>query len=74
MQRNIAIVGGGDSSEFVISVKSAAQILELINTEKYRPFPVTVRGTEWFAKMPDGSDTPVDLRDLHLSERRENPF
>jgi len=66
MLRNIAIVGGGDSSEYVISVKSAAQILELINKNKYHPFPVTVRGTEWFAKMPDGSDTPVDIRDFSI--------
>lgn len=67
MPRNIAIVGGGDSSEYVISVKSAEQILELINKDKYNPFPVTVRGTEWFAKMPDGSNTMVDLRDFSIS-------
>ncbi len=67
MLRNIAIVGGGDSSEYVISVKSAAQIIELINKDKYRPFAVTVKGTEWFAKMPDGSDIPVDLRDFSIS-------
>jgi len=67
MLRNIAIMGGGDSSEFVISVKSAALILDLVNKDKYRPFPVTVKGTEWYAKMPDGTDTPVDLRDFSIS-------
>jgi D-alanine-D-alanine ligase len=66
MQRNIAIVGGGDSSEFEISVKSAEQIFEFINKDKYRPFPVTVKGTEWTVKMPDGSDTQVDLRDFSI--------
>jgi D-alanine-D-alanine ligase len=71
MQRNIAIVGGGDSSEFVISEKSAAQILELINKDKYRPFPVTLRGTEWFARMPDGKDFPVDLRDFSITPNGE---
>ncbi len=67
MQRNIAIVGGGDSSEYVISVKSAEQILELINKDKYLPFPVTVRGTDWIAKLPDGSEHTVDLRDFSIS-------
>jgi len=71
MQRNIAIVGGGDSSEYVISVKSAEQILDLINREKYRPFPVTVRGTEWYAKMPDGSEHMVDIRDFSISPNGE---
>lgn len=51
----------------MVSVKSAAQIFELINKKKYNPFPVTVQGTEWFAKMPDGTDTPVDLRDFSIS-------
>jgi D-alanine-D-alanine ligase len=71
MPRNIAIVGGGDSSEYVISVKSAEQILELINKDKYRPFPVTVRGTEWIAKMPDGTQHQVDLRDFSISPNGE---
>jgi D-alanine-D-alanine ligase len=71
MPRNIAIVGGGDSSEYVISVKSAAQILELINKEKYTPYPVTVRGTDWTAKMPDGTELPVDLGDFSISPKGE---
>jgi D-alanine-D-alanine ligase len=71
MQRNIAIIGGGDSSEYVISVKSAEQILELINKDKFRPFPVTVRGTEWITKMPDSTEIPVDLRDFSICPNGE---
>jgi D-alanine-D-alanine ligase len=66
MRKNIAIVGGGDSSEYVISVKSAAQILELIDREKYNAFPVTVKRNEWYVSLPDGSTTPVDLRDFSI--------
>ena len=71
MLRNIAIVGGGDSSEYLISVKSAAQIIELINKEKYNPYPVTLTGTKWIATMPDGSEIPVDLRDFSISPNGE---
>ncbi len=71
MLRNIAIVGGGDSSEYLISVKSAAQIIELINKEKYNPYPVTLTGTKWIATMPDGSELPVDLRDFSISPNGE---
>lgn len=66
MQKNIAIVGGGDSSEYQISVKSAQQILDYINREKYNPIPVTVRGTTWLASLPGKEDIPVDLRDFSI--------
>ncbi|MCB8994346.1 MAG: D-alanine--D-alanine ligase [Bacteroidales bacterium] len=71
MPKNIAIVGGGDSSEYVISVKSAEQILQLINKDKYRAIPVTIRGMKWEAKLPDGSMLPVDARDFSISYGKE---
>jgi D-alanine-D-alanine ligase len=67
MLKNIAIVSGGDSSEYSISVKSGSQIIELINRNKYNPYPVTLTGTKWFATMPDGSEIPVDMRDFSIS-------
>ena len=67
MKKNIAIIGGGDSSEHVISVKSAELILGLINMDKYNPYPVTVKGTKWISKMPDGSEQQVDLQDFSIS-------
>ena len=36
MKRNIAIVAGGDSSEIVISLKSAEGIFSFLDKDKYR--------------------------------------
>ena len=67
MKKNIAIIGGGDSPEYEISVKSAGQILDIINKEKYNAFPVTLRGLDWMVTLPDGNTVPVDIRDFSIS-------
>ena len=67
MKKNIAIIGGGDSPEYKISVKSAKQIIDIINKDKYNLFPVTIRKLDWKIEKPDGNHIPVDLRDFSLS-------
>ncbi|HBS86073.1 MAG: D-alanine--D-alanine ligase A [Bacteroidetes bacterium GWF2_38_335] len=47
MKKTIAVLGGGDSSESVISVKSAAQVIQNIDHEKFLPFLVHVKGSDW---------------------------
>lgn len=71
MRKIIAILGGGDSSEYIISLKSAEQINSFINREKYTPFNVTIRGKEWTAKLNDGSEEIVDLRDFSIIVKGE---
>ena len=56
MKKNIAIVTGGDSSELVISLKSADQVKQHLDPEKYEPFIVFIREDDWHVKFgPDGS-------------------
>ena len=38
MKRNIAIVAGGDSSEIVISLKSAEGIFSFLDIDKYNVY------------------------------------
>jgi D-alanine-D-alanine ligase len=71
MKKNIAIIGGGDSPEYDISVKSATQILDVINKEKYNAFPVTLSGMNWKVILPDGKSVPVDVRDFSISYRKK---
>jgi D-alanine-D-alanine ligase len=48
MKKNIAVVGGGDSSEYVISVKSAAQIADMmIDKDKYDVYVISLTQKEW---------------------------
>ncbi len=47
MKKNIALLAGGDSSEYEISLQSAEQISKLIDKKKYNVFTILVKGAEW---------------------------
>lgn len=47
MKKNIAIVAGGDQSEVVVSLKSAAGLYSFMDKEKFNLFIVTIIGLEW---------------------------
>ena len=47
MKRNIAIVAGGDSSEIVISLKSAEGIFSFLDKDKYNVYIAIVKRDEW---------------------------
>lgn len=44
---NVAVICGGDSSEFVISVKSGQNVYEAIDRVRYTPWLVQMKGKEW---------------------------
>jgi len=59
MKKNIAIISGGDSGEYEISVKSGQQLLQQIDQTKYNPYLVHIKGTDWKASI-NGTDQQVD--------------
>ena len=63
--RTIAIVAGGDSSEYEISVKSAREVLSLISG-KYNAFLIMIRGTAWYWEDPKGRRFNIDKNDFTL--------
>lgn len=71
MKKNIAIVGGGDSPEYGISVKSAEQIMHNFNKERYNSFAVTIKGLNWKARCPDGSEVPVNIQDFSIRHKKK---
>jgi D-alanine-D-alanine ligase len=58
-KKNIAVVAGGDSSEYVVSVRSAANVLKAIDQELFTPWLVRMRGEEWV--VLDGADKIADI-------------
>ena len=68
MKRNIAIVAGGDSSEIVISLKSAEGIYSFIDKDKYNLYIAIVKRGEWSVKLPSGETTPIDKNDFSFRE------
>lgn len=53
MKENIAIIAGGDSSEYIVSVKSGANVFSAIDTELFTPWFVEIKGDEWCVKVDD---------------------
>ena len=45
--KNIAIVTGGDSSEYVVSVKSGANVFSAIDRNKFTPWVIMIRNGAW---------------------------
>ncbi|MCC8144273.1 MAG: D-alanine--D-alanine ligase [Tannerellaceae bacterium] len=71
MKRNVAIVAGGDSSEIVVSLKSAEGIYSFIDKEKYNLYIATLKGKDWQITLSDGTQTPIDKNDFSFREGNE---
>jgi D-alanine-D-alanine ligase len=56
---NVAIVCGGDSGEYDVSVKSGGQVFRHLDREKFTPFLVGVSKQGWVCKI-DSKEVPVD--------------
>ena len=76
MKRNIAIIAGGDSSEYEVSLRSAAGIYSFMDKERYDLTIVRLHGKDWQA-LPDFNGTnpevlteagcPIDRNDFSFT-------
>ena len=71
MKRTIAIVAGGDTSEFHVSLRSAQGICSFIDKEKYDLYIVEMEGLRWEVQLPDGRKAPVDRKDFSFMKGAE---
>ena len=62
--KNIAIVTGGDSSEYVVSVRSGANVLSAIDRKKFTPWIIMIRNGEWNVMESDAVIAAVDRGDF----------
>ncbi len=64
--KTIAIVAGGDSSEYVVSVKSAQGVADALKG-KYETYIIVIKGKEWYWENEKGRAYSVDKNDFSLS-------
>ena len=64
MKRTIAIVAGGDSSEYIVSLRSAQGIYSFIDKERYNLYIVMMKGLDWHVQLPDETTCPIDRNDF----------
>lgn len=68
MKKNVAIIAGGDSSEIVISLKSAAGLSTFIDKERYNLYIAILKRNEWIVELPDGTNTVINKNDFSFQE------
>ncbi len=66
MKKKIAVIAGGDSGEFEISMKSGSMVAGAIDPEKYEVFLIRIKGKDWLCEK-DGKMISVDKNDFSLS-------
>ncbi len=71
MKKHIAILAGGDSSEFPVSMNSAQTIRDHLDTQKYHAHLVIVRGNDWYVETDDGKKIPVNKDDFSFELKGE---
>lgn len=67
MKKNIALVAGGYSGEFTISVQSAATIEQHLSKERYRVYKIIITREGWFHNEFSGNCIPVDKNDFSVT-------
>lgn len=71
MKKNIAVIAGGDSSEYVVSVKSGVNIYNSIDTEKFTPWLIRMRFEEWVVLDGENIIAEVDKSDFSFTVNGE---
>ncbi len=67
---NVAIVAGGDSGEYEISVKSGQQVELNMDQSIFLPYLILIRGKRWVYRI-DRKEFPVDKDDFSLTFGRK---
>ena len=71
MKKNIAVVYGGDSSEFVVSVKSSKNVYESIDPNIYSVWKVQLKGMDWDVFENDQIIASIDKSDFSFIRNGE---
>ena len=67
-KRTIAIVCGGDSSEYNVSIRSAQGLYSFFDKDRYEVYVVVVKGTDWQVQLPDGTTERINLNDFSFKK------
>ena len=67
MKKNIALVAGGYSGEYAISIKTAITIENNIDKEKYSVYKIILDKDHWQHTTADGAQIDIDRKDFSLT-------
>jgi len=72
MKKNIAIIMGGYSSEYAISLKTGSVVYKHLDSATYIPYKIHIFKDKWVCVTDDGKEFPIDKNDfsVRINERK----
>ncbi len=64
---NVAVIAGGDSGEYEISLKTADNIFNQLDRTLFNPYLVHFKGTDWSYTDEQGTKYQIDKNDFSLN-------
>lgn len=71
MKKNIAIIMGGYSSEFKISLKSGGVVHDYLDKDKFKTFRIHIYKDRWVYVNDEGKESPVNKNDFSIASEIE---
>lgn len=65
--KNIAVIAGGNSSEYEVSIKSGNYVYDQVDETRYNKYLVIIKGRDWHVQMGDRT-YPVDKNDFSFTK------
>ncbi|MCB4807785.1 D-alanine--D-alanine ligase [Tamlana sp. 62-3] len=71
MKKNIAIIMGGYSSEYQISLNSGNVVYEVLDTKKYNPYRIHIFKEKWVYVDNNENEFPINKHDFSVTVNNE---
>ena len=71
MKKNIAVVYGGDSSEFVVSVQSSKNVFQAVDPDLFQPWLVEMKGADWKLVVDGEKVADIDKQDFSIQYKNK---
>ena len=68
MKKKIAVVAGGYSSEFDVSLKSAQGVRSFIDPDRYEIYIILITKEKWIVQQDEKTEIPIDKNDFSFTQ------
>ena len=68
--KNIAVIAGGNSAEYEVSIKSGNYVFSELDEQRYNKYLVLLKGRDWHVEV-DGAIYPIDKNDFSFTKDGE---
>jgi len=66
IKKNVAIIAGGDSGEYEVSINSANVVYKHLSKQKFNPYLIIITGQHWYYLDEESVSIDIDKSDFSL--------